>query len=113
MIQTSECVLRGHPDKFCDQVADRVLLEAYRLDPRAYGQIEVAAWSDHVFLTGSTATREPLEIDLPTSSARLAMRSATRRATRSMPIATRSTTTCAGSSVIHASGRTMSTISPL
>jgi S-adenosylmethionine synthetase len=63
MIQTSECVLRGHPDKFCDQVADRVLLEAYRLDPRAYGQIEVAAWSDHVFLTGSTATREPLEID--------------------------------------------------
>ena len=63
MIRTSEAVLRGHPDKFCDQVADHILLEAYRRDPRAYAQVEVAVWSDHVFLTGSTVTREPLDCD--------------------------------------------------
>ena len=63
MIRTSECVLRGHPDKFCDQIADRYLFEACRVDPEAYGQVEVAVWSDHVFLTGSTVTRERLDID--------------------------------------------------
>jgi len=51
MIRTSEAVLRGHPDKFCDQIADRILYHAYERDPEAYGQIEVAAWSDQVFLT--------------------------------------------------------------
>lgn len=61
MIRTSEAVLRGHPDKFCDQVADRILYHAYERDPEAYGQIEVAVWSDQVFLTGATVTREPLE----------------------------------------------------
>jgi S-adenosylmethionine synthetase len=61
MIRTSEAVLRGHPDKFCDQVADRILYHAYERDPEAYGQIEVAAWSDQVFLTGATVTRQPLE----------------------------------------------------
>ena len=61
MIRTSEAVLQGHPDKFCDQVADRILYHACLLDPEAYGQIEVAAWSDQVFLTGATVTREPLE----------------------------------------------------
>jgi S-adenosylmethionine synthetase len=33
MIRTSEAVLRGHPDKFCDQVADRILYHACGLDP--------------------------------------------------------------------------------
>jgi len=61
MIRTSEAVLRGHPDKFCDQIADRILYHAYERDPEAYGQIEVAAWSDQVFLTGATVTRQPLE----------------------------------------------------
>ncbi|MEX1048593.1 MAG: methionine adenosyltransferase domain-containing protein [Akkermansiaceae bacterium] len=61
MIRTSEAVLRGHPDKFCDQIADRILYHAYKRDPEAYGQIEVAVWSDQVFLTGATVTREPLE----------------------------------------------------
>ncbi|MFM7181523.1 MAG: methionine adenosyltransferase domain-containing protein [Verrucomicrobiales bacterium] len=64
MIRTSEAVLRGHPDKFCDQIADRILCHAYRRDPEAYGQIEVAVWSDQIFLTGATVTREPLEMDL-------------------------------------------------
>jgi S-adenosylmethionine synthetase len=61
MIRTSEAVLRGHPDKFCDQIADRILYHAYECDPEAYGQIEAAVWSDQVFLTGATVTRQPLE----------------------------------------------------
>ena len=61
MIHTSEAVLRGHPDKFCDQIADSILYQAYERDPEAYGQIEVAVWSDQVFLTGATVTREPLD----------------------------------------------------
>lgn len=61
MTRTSEAVLRGHPDKFCDQIADRILYHAYGADSEAYGQIEVAVWSDQVFLTGATVTRQPLE----------------------------------------------------
>lgn len=31
LLQTSECVSDGHPDKFCDQVADRILDEVLKL----------------------------------------------------------------------------------
>ncbi|MCB8933058.1 MAG: methionine adenosyltransferase domain-containing protein [Fimbriimonadaceae bacterium] len=64
MIRFSEMVLPGHPDKLCDQIADAVLAEAYRADPQAYGQIEVAAWCDEFFLTGGIATRKPLAVPL-------------------------------------------------
>jgi S-adenosylmethionine synthetase len=60
MIRISEAVLRGHPDKFCDRIADRILLHAYEADPDAYGQIEVAVWSDQIYLTGATVTRAPI-----------------------------------------------------
>jgi S-adenosylmethionine synthetase len=65
MIRLSEVVLPGHPDKFCDQVADAIVAECYAVDPRAYCQVEMSAWSDHVFLTGGIATREPLRRNLP------------------------------------------------
>jgi S-adenosylmethionine synthetase len=64
MIRMSEVVLPGHPDKFCDQVADAIVAECYEADPRAYCQVEMSAWSDHVFLTGGIATRQPLARDL-------------------------------------------------
>ena len=35
MFFTSESVAEGHPDKFCDQVADAVLDECLRRDPQA------------------------------------------------------------------------------
>lgn len=60
MIRMSEVVLPGHPDKFCDQVADAIVAECYRADPEAYCQVEVSVWCDQVFLTGGTATRAPL-----------------------------------------------------
>jgi S-adenosylmethionine synthetase len=64
MKRYSETVLNGHPDKFCDIVADRIIREAYRFDPGAYAQIEVAVWSDHIFLTGALVTKHETGIGL-------------------------------------------------
>ena len=64
MIRVSEAVLPGHPDKFCDQIADEVIAEAVRADPDAYGQVEVGVWSDQVWLSGSLCTRRPLQARL-------------------------------------------------
>jgi len=60
MIRLSEMVLPGHPDKFCDQVADAVIAECVRVDADAFGQVEVAVWGDSVGLTGGICTRRPL-----------------------------------------------------
>lgn len=61
MIRFSEMVLPGHPDKFCDQIADAVVAECYRADPEAYAQIEVSVWSDQVWLSGGVCTRTPVD----------------------------------------------------
>lgn len=63
MIRQSEAVLNGHPDKFCDLIADRLIRELYKVDTEAYAQIEVSTWSDLIFLTGSAVTRT--KADLP------------------------------------------------
>jgi S-adenosylmethionine synthetase len=60
MIRVSEMVLPGHPDKFCDQVADAIIGECVATDTDAYGQVEVSTWSDHVWLSGGICTRKPL-----------------------------------------------------
>ena len=65
MIRSSETVLRGHPDKFSDQIADRILHETLTAEPDAYGQIECAVWSDEIFLTGAIVTREPTSFRIP------------------------------------------------
>lgn len=64
MKRYSEAVLNGHPDKFCDLLADRIIKYAYKTDPEAYAQVEVAVWSDHLFLNGSVVTRRKLDVDL-------------------------------------------------
>lgn len=60
MIQYSEVVLPGHPDKFCDLAADAIVAACYRADPRAYCQVEMSAWCERAFLTGGIVTRRPL-----------------------------------------------------
>ena len=64
MIRMSEMVLPGHPDKFCDQVADAIIEHTVRVDPQAYGQIEVATWSDQVWLSGGVCTSSPLHVSM-------------------------------------------------
>jgi len=57
MIRQAEAVLDGHPDRFCDIVADSIVFDLYREEPDAYAQIEVAVWSDLLLLTGAAFTR--------------------------------------------------------
>ena len=64
MIRVSEMVLPGHPDKFCDQVADAIVEQCYLVDAQAYCQIEMSCWSDEIFLTGGIVTQQPLERSL-------------------------------------------------
>lgn len=64
MIRVSEMVLQGHPDKFCDQIADEVIAECVAVDPDAYAQVEVGVWSDQVWLSGGTCTRAPLRVEI-------------------------------------------------
>jgi S-adenosylmethionine synthetase len=61
MIRVSETVLPGHPDKFCDLLADAIVQEATRLDRDAYAQVEVGVWSDQMWLSGRVASRAPFE----------------------------------------------------
>ncbi len=63
MIRVSEMVLPGHPDKFCDQVADAIIEAALAVDRQAYGQIEVACWSDQIWLSGGLCTQQPIGLD--------------------------------------------------
>lgn len=60
MIRVAEMVLPGHPDKFCDQVADAIVQACYASDPAAYCQVEMSCWSNRVYLTGAVATQDPL-----------------------------------------------------
>ena len=57
MIRTAEAVLDGHPDRFCDILADTILAEGYKADPDCYAQIEAGVWSDAVWLSGVMVTR--------------------------------------------------------
>ncbi len=60
MIRISEMVLLGHPDKFCDQVADAIIAECMAIDDDGYAQVEVSVWSDQVWLSGGICTRRPI-----------------------------------------------------
>lgn len=60
MIRIAEAVLPGHPDKFCDCVADAIVAEAVKADPEAFAQIEVGVWSDQAWLSGTIVSRKSL-----------------------------------------------------
>ena len=49
---TSESVTRGHPDKLCDQIADRILDEVLRQDPESHVACEVTCATDQVHIFG-------------------------------------------------------------
>ena len=60
MIRIAEAVLPGHPDKFCDQIADAIVQEAIKADSEAFVQIEVGVWSDQAWLSGNIVSRTPI-----------------------------------------------------
>jgi len=65
VIRFSEMVIPGHPDKFCDQVADAIVARCAAADAEAYCQVEVGVWCDQVWISGGysvgAAVIPPLE----------------------------------------------------
>ena len=53
---TSESVTRGHPDKLCDQIADRILDEVLRQDPESHVACEVTCATDLVHIFGEISS---------------------------------------------------------
>jgi S-adenosylmethionine synthetase len=64
MIRFSEMVLPGHPDKFCDQIADAIVARCEQADPDAYCQVEVGAWCDQVWISGGFTVRPGEDLNL-------------------------------------------------
>lgn len=53
---TSESVTEGHPDKICDQIADRILDAIIVEDPKARVACEVTAATGQIFIMGEITT---------------------------------------------------------
>ena len=62
IIFTSESVTEGHPDKVCDQIADAVLDEILRNDPKARVACEVCATTGLVMVMGEVTTTTYVDI---------------------------------------------------
>jgi len=60
---TAEMVTDGHPDKFCDQVADAVLDEALKQDPRTRAGIECLAKDNLLIVSGEISTGANLNVE--------------------------------------------------
>jgi S-adenosylmethionine synthetase len=60
----AEFVFPGHPDKLCDAIADALVQEAIRREPRALVGVEVAVHRDHVYLTGRIGCADAADIDV-------------------------------------------------
>lgn len=59
---TSESVTEGHPDKMCDQIADAILDEILRHDPKARVAVEALITNGVVFVAGEITTNTYVEI---------------------------------------------------
>ena len=53
---TSESVTCGHPDKVCDQIADKILDEILLQDPNARVACEVTCTTNQVHIFGEVTT---------------------------------------------------------
>lgn len=56
MIKTSESVLKGHPDKICDQVADFILTKLVQEDPNTRAGIECLIKDNLLVIAGEIST---------------------------------------------------------
>ena len=60
----AEFIFPGHPDKLCDAIADSLVLEAWKREPRALVGVEVAVHRDHVYVTGRIGCSDSQSIDV-------------------------------------------------
>lgn len=59
---TAEMVTNGHPDKFCDQVADAILDHVLLKDPRSHVGIECLAKDNLLVVSGEVNTQATLDV---------------------------------------------------
>jgi S-adenosylmethionine synthetase len=62
MLFTSESVMEGHPDKFCDQISDAVLDECLRQDPLSRVACECYVTMGVLLVGGEITTRAQLDV---------------------------------------------------
>lgn len=60
---TSESVTCGHPDKVCDQIADRILDEMLAQDPASRSACEVTCATDQVHIFGEVTTAAKIDYE--------------------------------------------------
>ena len=60
----AEFIFPGHPDKLCDAIADSLVLEAWKREPRTLVGVEVAVHRDHVYVTGRIGCSDSQSIDV-------------------------------------------------
>ena len=60
---TAESVRAGHPDKFCDQVADAILDAHLRQDPNARVAVEVFATAGKIIVGGEITSKAKVSYD--------------------------------------------------
>ena len=60
---TAEAVRAGHPDKFCDQLADRLLDEHLKGDPNTRAAIEVMAADGKVRVAGEVTSKASVDVE--------------------------------------------------
>ena len=60
---TSESVSEGHPDKVCDQIADAILDECLRLDPKSHVACEVFATEEYILIGGEITCRGKVDYE--------------------------------------------------
>ena len=60
---TAESVRTGHPDKFCDQVADAILDAHLRQDPNARVAVEVFATAGKIVVGGEITSKATVTCD--------------------------------------------------
>lgn len=62
-IMTSESVTSGHPDKVCDLIADSILDEALRQDPRSHMAVEASIKDDLILIFGEAGTSAVIDYE--------------------------------------------------
>lgn len=60
---TSESVTNGHPDKVCDQIADRILDSLLEQDPHSRVACEVTCATDWVHIFGEVTSTARVDYD--------------------------------------------------
>ena len=60
---TAEMVTDGHPDKFCDQVADAILDRALEQDPNSRVALECLAKDNLLLVSGEMATKATVSVE--------------------------------------------------